>query len=146
MEPFHVVAPKCPGDAGNSDTCKWMPYMHVGCLVYVCEYIAALWITCQASSFVLSRPTSPTLAFFSESFFFLSSRTSVMLERQITLLPVKIMTVIKQLRPERPISQELAFLSRVHRQQMRIQQGIPTLWLSHMLVPCGTELWLMSKR
>ena len=58
---------------------------------------------------------------------------------QVILLLVQIMTVIKQLRPERQRSQELAFLTHLNRRQMRIHPGIQTLWLWHMLAPFATD-------
>ena len=47
-------------------------YMHVLCLVHVCEYITTLWITHQASSFILQRPPQQPLSFSKQSFFFFS--------------------------------------------------------------------------
>lgn len=65
---------------------------------------------------------------------------------QVILLPVQIMTVIKQLRPERQRGQELAFLARLNRRQMRIHEGIQTLWLWHMLAPFGADRSSLCQR
>lgn len=116
-------------------------YMHVACLVCVCEYITNVWITHQASSFILQRPVQhplkalfSSLSLFFHPFFFFTE-ASVVWGCQVISLPVQIMTVIKQLRPERQRGQELASLTHLNRRQMRIHQGIQALWLWHMFFP-----------
>lgn len=141
MEPFHVIAPKCPGVVRNSDTCKW-----ICCICGLC--CVCVWIHCNPVDhtpgiFIHPPETYILNISFSKRCFF-SSKASMVSACQMISLPVQIMTVIKQLGPERQIGQELASFSHLNIQQMRIQWGIQTLWLWHLLAPFGTDSYCLA--
>ena len=97
---------------GNSDTCKWL---HCICMCSVLCMCVSTSQPCGSHTRHLhssSRDPRNNHSVFqsSLSFFFLSlSEASMVSGRQVISLSVQIMTVIKQLRPERQRGQELAF-------------------------------------
>lgn len=113
-------------------------YMHAACRVCVSENITTLWITQQASSFILQRPPLPPLSFSKRFFLSFFSKAIVVSVCQVILLPVQIMTIIKQLRPARRGGHELAFLTHPNRRQMRIHRGIQHYGCG-MLAPFGAD-------
>lgn len=116
MELFHLIAPKCPGDVRNSDTCKWIYCICMRAVLCMCvntsqpsgSHIRHL----HSSSGDPCNIHSVFQRFFFLSFFlfffFLTRPASMVSACQVNLLPVQIMTVIKQLRPERQRGQELS--------------------------------------
>lgn len=115
MELFHPIAPKCPGDVGNSHNMRADPPPYCicmgACLVYGCEYITSPRIT-RPGIFIHPPETQATTTKKKEPLhrppFLLPpapasppSKASMVSGRQVILLPVQIMTAIKQLRPQR---------------------------------------------
>ncbi len=144
MELFHLIAPKCPGDVGNSDTCKWIYCICMRAVLCICVSTSQPCGSHTKHLHSSSRDPHNIHSVFQRAFFF--SKASMVSGCQVILLPVQIMTVIKQLRPERQRGQELAFLTHLNRRQMRIHQGIQTLWLWHMLAPFGTDSSILCQR
>jgi len=88
-EPFHPIARECPRDLEHSHTCKWIYCICMCTVVYVSRYITTLWITEQASSFILWRPPQRPLGI-SKSFsvvveFFKSSKACAVTRCQVSL-------------------------------------------------------------
>lgn len=117
MELFHLIAPKCPGEVGNSDYMQGGIYTVYTCglscvLVWIhhwpVDHTPGIFIHPPETHATTTKATPPP------------SKASMVSVCQVILLPVQIMTVIKQLRPMRGRGQEQAFFTQSNRRQMRI--------------------------